>query len=44
LRAAGRSDADISGFIRGAIGREVSPDAIERFYASPEERRGGGRS
>jgi hypothetical protein len=41
LRAAGRSDADIAAMIRTTIGREVEPDALDRFYAPPEERRHG---
>lgn len=43
FRAAGKSDADIAAVIKGAVGRDVSPETIARFYAPPEERHGGGR-
>lgn len=42
LRAAGRSDADIAALIKTTIGRDFDPADIARFYAGPEERRGGG--
>ena len=38
LRAAGRSDGDVAAMIREAIGREVAPYEIARFYAPPGER------
>ena len=42
FRSAGKSDADIAAVIRDTVGRDVSADDIARFYAPPEQRRGGG--
>lgn len=42
FRAAGKSDADVAAVIKSTVGREVSPDILAQFYASPEERHGGG--
>jgi hypothetical protein len=38
LRAAGYDNRQISGLIRDAIGREISPDDIQAHYASPQAR------
>ena len=42
FRAAGKSDADIAAVIKTTVGRDVRPEDLSRFYASPDERRGGG--
>ncbi len=42
LRRAGKSDADIAHILRDHGGIAVSADAITRFYAAPDERRGPG--
>ena len=42
FRQAGKSDADVAAVIKSAVGREVEPSDLARFYAPPEERRGGG--
>ena len=42
FRADGRSDAEIATLIKDAIGRELDPADIARFYARPEERAGHG--
>lgn len=41
FRAAGRSDAEVAAVIQGAIGREVDPADLARFYAPPDARAWG---
>lgn len=38
MRAAGRSDADVSRIIETATGQRIEPSEIARHYASPEAR------
>ena len=38
LRAAGKTDADIAKILLDSGGVEIKPDAIARYYASPEDR------
>ena len=38
LRAAGRSDGEITGAITRATGKSLSPDMVSRYYATPQQR------
>ncbi|GAC1348730.1 MAG: hypothetical protein NVSMB19_00270 [Vulcanimicrobiaceae bacterium] len=38
LRAAGKTDADITDLLSRSVGVKISPEAIARFYAGPQER------